>query len=112
MTTSTLAHVTDATFDTLVAPGTGLVAVKFTAEWCGPCRMMAPIVESVARDYADALTVLELDYDANPRAGVRFGVRGIPTILLFRDGELVDRVVGAMPRQALRERLDRAVTAA
>ena len=106
-TASLLPSVTDATFAAAVAPGTGHVAVEFTAAWCAPCRIMAPVVEAVAHDYAPRLRVLQLDADANPATLARLGVRGLPTMLVFRDGEIVERVVGAVPAPALRQRLDR-----
>ncbi|HEY9227028.1 MAG TPA: thioredoxin domain-containing protein [Gemmatimonadaceae bacterium] len=106
MTTAMIASVTDETFATEVGAGTGLVAVEFSAEWCGPCRVMTPIVEAVARELAPKLRVLEMDADANPRTAARFGVRGLPSMLVFRDGALVDRIVGAIPHGALRARLD------
>lgn len=105
--TAALSAVTDATFATEVAPGTGLVAVEFFAAWCAPCRMMAPVIEAVAQEYAPRLRVMQLDADTNPATMTRFGVRGLPTMLVFRDGDLVDRVVGAVSRAALRERLAR-----
>ena len=108
-TSIALPAVTDATFATEVAPGSGLVAVEFTAAWCPPCRLMAPLLEEAARDYGPRLRVLQLDADANPRTMARLGVRGLPTLLVFRDGELVERVVGAVLLAALRERLDRLV---
>ena len=110
-TTLTIPTVTDATFAAATAPGTGAVAVEFTATWCGPCRLMAPVVEAVARDYAPRLRVLQLDADANPATMTRFGVRGLPTMLVFRDGTLVERIVGAAPIAAVRERLDRVLGA-
>jgi thioredoxin len=99
--------VTDASFASEVAPGTGLVAVELTAPWCAPCRLMAPVVDAVAREYGPRLRVLQMDADTNPATMARFGVRGLPTLLVFRDGAPVDRVVGAVSRAALRERLDR-----
>ena len=104
--TSTLPSVTDATFATEVGPGTGLVAVEFTADWCPPCRLMAPLLEEAAQDYAPRLRVVQLDADANPRTMTRLGVRGLPTLLVFRDGELAARIVGAVSRATLRERLE------
>lgn len=104
--TSTLPTVTDATFAAEVAPGTGVVAVEFTASWCAPCRLMGPVVEAVARDYGERLRVFQMDADANPATMVRLGVRGLPTTLVFRDGALAARVVGAVPAVALRARLD------
>lgn len=108
--TATIPAVTDATFSTEVAAGTGLVAVEFSAAWCAPCRVMAPVVEAVARDYAPRLRVLQMDGDANPATMARLGVRGLPTMLVFRDGALVERIVGAVPAAALRARLDRVIT--
>ena len=109
MPSATLPAVIDATFDAEVGPDTGLVAVEFTADWCPPCRLMAPLLEEAAHDYAPRLRVVQLDADANPRTMARLGVRGLPTLLVFRDGALVERVVGAVPRATLRERLDRLV---
>ena len=106
-TTTALPSVTDATFAAEVGPGAGHVAVEFTAAWCAPCRIMAPVVEAVAHDYAPRLRVLQLDADANPATLARLGVRGLPTLLVFRDGAIVERVVGAVPAAALRQRLDR-----
>ena len=108
MDTRTLVpQVTDQTLADTIAPGSGLVAVKFWAPWCGPCRMMKPTVEAVARDYAGSLRVVEFDTDANPRATAQLGVRSIPMIILFRDGEPVDQIIGAVSATTLRERVDR-----
>ncbi len=106
---TSIPSITDEDFDAAVAPGTGLVAVEFGAEWCGPCHMLAPVLEAVARDYAPTLRVVQMDTDTNPATMVRFGVRGLPTVLLFRDGEPVDRIVGAVPASTLRGRIDRAI---
>jgi thioredoxin 1 len=110
MSTSTiLPIVTDATVGAELAPGTGLVALEFSAEWCGPCRLMTPILEAAAQDYGPALRIVQIDADTNPQSMTRFGVRSIPALLLFRDGALVDRIVGAVPKSVLRERLDRVI---
>jgi thioredoxin 1 len=109
MSAATLPAVTDATLAEAIAPGSGFVAVEFTAAWCAPCRLMAPIVEAVAQEYAPRLRVVQLDADANPQAMARLGVRGLPTMLVFRDGAPVDRIVGAVGGAALRARLDRAL---
>jgi thioredoxin len=103
--------ITDTTFDSEVALGTGVVAVEFSAEWCAPCRMMAPTIEALAREYAPKLRMMQLDGDANPATLVRFGVRGMPTMLIFRDGEIVDRIVGAVSKTALRARIERVLNA-
>lgn len=102
----TLPAVTDATLADAIAPGTGLVAIAFTAAWCAPCRLMAPLVEAVAEAYAPRLRVLQLDADANPATMARLGVRGLPTMLVFRDGAPVARIVGAVSGATLRERLE------
>lgn len=104
-----LPGVTDAGFDTLVAPGSGLVAVDFTADWCPPCRMMAPVLDAAAREFAGRARLVQIDSDANPRTTVRFAVRGLPTLLLFRDGTLVDRITGAVPLATVRSRLEAAL---
>jgi thioredoxin 1 len=94
-------EVTDADFATEVEGAEGLAIVDFWAVWCGPCRMVAPIVEQLAGEYAGRLKVTKLDVDANQRTASRFNVRSIPSILFFKDGQLVDTVVGAVPRGVL-----------
>lgn len=85
----------------------GLTMVDFWAVWCGPCRMVAPVVEELAGDYQDkGLKVAKLDVDSNPETTVKFGVRSIPSILFFKGGELVDKVVGAVPKAHLQEKID------
>lgn len=101
--------VSDVGFPSQIASGTGLVAVEFSAEWCPPCRIMEPIVEAVARELGPAIRFFHMDTDAEPATMVRYGVRGLPTMLAFRDGELVDRIVGAITKPALLEKLGRHV---
>jgi thioredoxin 1 len=79
--------------------------VDFWAVWCGPCRMVAPIVEQLADDYAGQVTVGKLDVDNNQRSAAQFNVRSIPTILFFKDGKVVDQVIGAVPRPALEAKI-------
>jgi thioredoxin 1 len=97
--------VTDADFASEVEGQKGLTVVDFWATWCGPCRMIAPILEQLATEYDGKVTVAKLDVDANPRSAARFGVRSIPTLLFFKDGKLVDQVVGAVPKAALEAKL-------
>jgi thioredoxin 1 len=98
MTTTTKLQVTDATFGAEVEQATGLVLVDFWATWCGPCQAIAPVIEKLAQDYEGRVKVLKLDTDANQATAVRFNIRSIPTILLFKDGKPVDGVIGADPR--------------
>ena len=91
--------VTDAGFDEQVLGAPGPVLLKFEADWCGPCQAMKPMIEDVARDYEGRLTVATLDIDANNRTPHRFGVRGVPTVMLFNGGEVVGQKVG-LPRKA------------
>jgi thioredoxin len=103
---SRLAEVSDQTIDDVLNEGDAPVAVDFTAAWCGPCRVLTPILERLAGEYAGRLKVVSLDTDANPVAVSRFGVRGMPTIVFFRDGMEVDRSIGAVPEVVLRKRIE------
>ena len=97
--------VTDETFPTAVEQRDGVVLVDFWAEWCAPCRMIAPVVRDLAAEYAGRATMASLDVDANPRAMMKYDVRSLPTLLLFRDGRVVDRIVGAVPRARIEAKL-------
>jgi thioredoxin 2 len=97
--------VTDASFDALVGEAATPVLLDCWAEWCGPCHALAPTIDALARDYAGRVLVGKLDVDANPATAARFEIRGIPTLLLFDRGRLVDRVVGVQPRPAIEARL-------
>ena len=94
-------EVNDGTFAAEIEQYAGLSVVDFWATWCAPCRMIAPMVEALATEYAGTVKVAKLDVDNNQRTAARFNVRSIPTILFFKDGKLVDQVVGAVPRPAL-----------
>ena len=93
--------VTDADFEQQVEQNDKLTVVDFWATWCGPCRMIAPILDQLAVDYKDQVKVTKLDVDANIKTATRFNVRSIPTILFFKDGKLVDQVIGAVPKPTL-----------
>lgn len=94
-------EVKDDTFETEIEQHQGLAVVDFWATWCAPCRMIAPIMEQLAADYAGKVKVAKLDVDTNQKTAARFGVRSIPTILFFKGGKVVDQVIGAVPRQSL-----------
>jgi thioredoxin 1 len=99
-------EVTDDSFADEVEGADGLAMVDFWAEWCGPCKMVSPIVEELAEEYSDRLTVAKVDVDENQQTAQRFGVRSIPSILFFKDGEHVDTVVGAVPKAQLVEKIE------
>ena len=102
-----LVTITDDNFQEQIEDFDGLAMVDFWAEWCGPCRIIAPFVAELADDYADRVRVGKLDVDANMSTSMRFGVRSIPTILFFRGGQHVDTVIGAVPKAQLEEKIAR-----
>ena len=94
-------HVSDASFEKDVLQSATPVLVDYWAEWCGPCKMIAPVLEDVAKQYAGKLTVAKLDIDANPDVTSKFGIRGIPTLILFKDGKPHAQKVGALSKSQL-----------
>jgi thioredoxin 1 len=100
-----LTAVTDDTFEAEVEKHTGLTIVDFWATWCGPCHMVAPIMEQLAGEYAGRVKVAKVDVDANQRITMRFNVRSIPSVLFFKDGRHVDTVVGAYPKPHFEQKI-------
>ena len=90
--------VTDATFESDVEKASGLTVVDFWATWCGPCRMIAPILDQLAVEYKDKMRVAKVDVDTNIKTATRFNVRSIPMLLFFKDGKVVDQMIGAQPK--------------
>ena len=98
--------VTSATWEQEVLKSPTLVLVDFWAVWCGPCRMVAPVVDEISKEYAGKLKVLKLNTDENPDVAGRYKIMGIPTLMFFRNGERVDQVVGAVPKAQLKTKVD------
>lgn len=96
-------HLTDDSFDTDVLKADGAILVDFWAEWCGPCKMIAPILDEIADEYQGKLTVAKLNIDQNPCTAPKYGIRGIPTLLLFKNGEVAATKVGALSKGQLKE---------
>ena len=90
--------VTDASFETEVEKHDGLVVVDFWATWCGPCRMIAPVLDQLAKDFDGKVKIAKVDVDANQQSAMRFNVRSIPMLLFFKGGKVVDQIVGAQPK--------------
>jgi thioredoxin 1 len=101
--------VTDASFEDDVIKSETPVLVDFWADWCAPCKMIAPIVEELADEYDGTVTFAKVDVDSNPKTATGYGIRGIPTLLIFSAGQPVGQIVGAVPKSVLKKRLDEAL---
>jgi len=97
-------ELTDSNFDQIIASDKP-VLVDFWAEWCGPCKMIGPVVEELAGDYEGKAVVAKLNVDENPQTAAKFGIRSIPTLLVFKGGQVVDKQVGAVPKSVLNQKL-------
>ena len=104
-----ITHVTDDSFDQEVLNASGPVLVDYWAEWCGPCKMIGPIVEEIAEEYGDQLKVTKLDIDTNNMTPRQYGIRGIPTLMIFRDGKVQATKVGALTKGQLKAFVDEVV---
>jgi thioredoxin 1 len=103
-------EITDANFEQIIA-GDKPVLVDFWADWCAPCKMIGPIVEELAGDYEGKAVVGKLDVQENSQVPMKFGIRNIPTLLIFKNGQLVDKQVGVVPKNVLAQKLNNAITA-
>jgi thioredoxin 1 len=108
---SNIIEFTDGNFEQEVESGEGITVVDFWAPWCGPCRFVAPIIEQLAEEYAGRVKVGKLNVDDNPQVAARYGIRSIPTIGIFRDGEAVDGVIGAVPKAMLQSAVEKQLAA-
>ena len=107
MPRATVQNVSDSDFDSTVIDSDRPVLVDFWAEWCGPCRALGPTIDELASDYESQLAVVKVNVDDSPQTAAKFGVRSIPTIMLFRDGKPTETAVGARPKAQLAELIDR-----
>lgn len=104
-------HVTDDTFGKEVLEAKEVVLVDFWAPWCGPCKAIGPVIEELAGDYDGKAKVCKMNVDECPATPGRYGIRSIPTLIVFKNGEVVDQRVGALPKQAIKDMIDRQMTA-
>ncbi|MFC2109780.1 thioredoxin [Bacteroidota bacterium] len=102
-------EITDATFEEVVLKSTQPVLVDFWATWCGPCRMVGPIIEDLSKEYEGKAVVGKVDVDSNQEFAAKYGVRNIPTVLLFKDGEVIDKQVGVAPKATYAAKIDAAL---
>jgi len=103
-----LLHVNDGDFESQILQSDVPALVDFWAAWCGPCRTVGPVVEELASEYAGKVKVAKLNVDDNKQTPAKYGVRGIPTLMLFKGGQVVDQIVGAVPKSRIKELLDKA----
>jgi len=104
-------EVTSSNWDNEVLKAQGLVMIDFWAAWCGPCRMISPTVEELAKEYGGKIKVMKLNTDENPEIASRYKIMGIPTVIFFKDGNMLDQIVGVVPKQNLKAKIDSFLTA-
>jgi thioredoxin 1 len=111
-TATTLVQITDQDFDEKILNASSPVLVDFWAEWCAPCRALGPVIESLSEQYRDKAVIAKVDVDSNQKIAMKFGIRSIPTVILFDGGEIVETFIGVRPRSDYEASLDRQLSAA
>jgi thioredoxin 1 len=106
MAESAAVHLTERNFDEALVAAQGLMMVDFWAEWCGPCRAIAPVLDELARSSGGKVTLAKVNVDENPGLAARYGIRSIPTVLFVKQGKVVDQIIGAVPKVQLQKKLD------
>jgi len=99
-------HLTEQNFDETLAAHSEVLMVDFWAEWCGPCRAIAPVLDDLTKESAGRITLAKVNVDENPGLAARYGIRSIPTVLFIKDGKVADQIIGAVPRAKIKEKLD------
>ncbi len=109
MASELIVEISDASFESEVIKSEKPVLVDFWAPWCGPCKVLAPVVDEISTDFANKLKVGKINVDDNPETSVKFGIRSIPTLIVFKNGEVVEQLVGAVPKSDIEKALGKAV---
>ncbi len=109
MESKTLLHLNENDFERVVLGSESLAVVDFYADWCGPCRLVGPVIEGLSRDYDGKVRFVKVNTDDNQRLAAKYDIMSIPTVVIFRNGQVIDRLVGAAPAQFYRQRIDKAL---
>ena len=109
MASEAIVELNDSSFDTEVINSDKPVLVDFWAPWCGPCKALAPVIDEISTDFADKVKVGKVNVDDNPEISMKFGIRSIPTLIVFKDGEVLEQIIGAVPKSEIEKALEKVV---